>query len=311
MGILKVHTQRVPLAPEVDLEVIARGSPGMTGADLENLVNEAALFAARKTKERVDLGDFEAAKDKLLMGPERKSMVMSEKEKRNTAVHEAGHALEGKLLPGCDPLHKVTIIPRGAALGLTQYLPEEDKYSYYRSSALDRICMMLGGRIAEEVCFNEMSSGASNDIERATELARAMVCRWGMSDKLGPLAFGESEGEVFLGRDFGSRPNYSEDTARQIDAEVRRIITDSYDRAKGLLVQNRAVLDRISDALFEYETLDAEDVNVLIQGGTINRDRPAPRVVAPPQPLEKKEKRKILDALDGLGGPKLPEPGNV
>jgi len=311
MGILKVHTQRVPLAPEVDLEVIARGSPGMTGADLENLVNEAALFAARKTKERVDLGDFEAAKDKLLMGPERKSMVMSEKEKRNTAVHEAGHALVGKLLPGCDPLHKVTIIPRGAALGLTQYLPEEDKYSYYRSSALDRICMMLGGRIAEEVCFNEMSSGASNDIERATELARAMVCRWGMSDKLGPLAFGESEGEVFLGRDFGSRPNYSEDTARQIDAEVRRIITDSYDRAKGLLVQNRAVLDRISDALFEYETLDAEDVNVLIQGGTINRDRPAPRVVAPPQPLEKKEKRKILDALDGLGGPKLPEPGNV
>jgi len=311
MGILKVHTQRVPLAPEVDLEVIARGSPGMTGADLENLVNEAALFAARKTKERVDLGDFEAAKDKLLMGPERKSMVMSEKEKRNTAVHEAGHALVGKLLPGCDPLHKVTIIPRGAALGLTHYLPEEDKYSYYRSSALDRICMMLGGRIAEEVCFNEMSSGASNDIERATELARAMVCRWGMSDKLGPLAFGESEGEVFLGRDFGSRPNYSEDTARQIDAEVRRIITDSYDRAKGLLVQNRAVLDRISDALFEYETLDAEDVNVLIQGGTINRDRPAPRVVAPPQPLEKKEKRKILDALDGLGGPKLPEPGNV
>ena len=311
MGILKVHTQRVPLAPEVDLEVIARGSPGMTGADLENLVNEAALFAARKTKERVDLGDFEAAKDKLLMGPERKSMVMSEKEKRNTAVHEAGHALVGKLLPGCDPLHKVTIIPRGSALGLTQYLPEEDKYSYYRSSALDRICMMLGGRIAEEIAFNEMSSGASNDIERATELARAMVCRWGMSDKLGPLAFGESEGEVFLGRDFGSRPNYSEDTARQIDAEVRRIITESYDRAKSLLVDNRGVLDRIAEALFEYETLDAEDVNVLIAGGTINRDRPAPRVVAPPQPLEKKEKRKILDALDGLGGPKVPEPGNV
>jgi len=311
MGILKVHTQRVPLAPEVDLEVIARGSPGMTGADLENLVNEAALFAARKTKERVDLGDFEAAKDKLLMGPERKSMVMSEKEKRNTAVHEAGHALVGKLLPGCDPLHKVTIIPRGSALGLTQYLPEEDKYSYYRSSALDRICMMLGGRIAEEIAFNEMSSGASNDIERATELARAMVCRWGMSDKLGPLAFGESEGEVFLGRDFGSRPNYSEDTARQIDAEVRRIITESYDRAKSLLVDNRGVLDRIAEALFEYETLDAEDVNVLIAGGTINRDRPAPRVVAPPQPLEKKEKRKILDALDGLGGPKLPEPGKI
>ncbi|MEN9798547.1 MAG: ATP-dependent metalloprotease [Pseudomonadota bacterium] len=311
LGILKVHTQRVPLSPEVELELIARGSPGMTGADLENLVNEAALFAARKSKERVDIQDFEAAKDKLLMGPERKSMVMSDKEKRNTAVHEAGHALVGKLLPGCDPLHKVTIIPRGAALGLTQYLPEEDKYSYYRSSALDRICMMLGGRIAEEICFNEMSSGASNDIERATELARAMVCRWGMSDKLGPLAFGESEGEVFLGRDFGSRPNYSEDTARQIDAEVRRIITESYDRARGLLVQNRPVLDRISDALFEFETLDAEDVDLLIQGGTITRDRPTPRVVAPPPQTEKKEKRKILDALEGLGGPKLPEPGKV
>ncbi len=311
LGILKVHTQRVPLSPEVDLELIARGSPGMTGADLENLVNEAALFAARKSKERVEIQDFEAAKDKLLMGPERKSMVMSEKEKRNTAVHEAGHALVGKLLPGCDPLHKVTIIPRGAALGLTQYLPEEDKYSYYRSSALDRISMMLGGRIAEEICFNEMSSGASNDIERATELARAMVCRWGMSDKLGPLAFGESEGEVFLGRDLGSRPNYSEDTARQIDSEVRRIITESYARARGLLVDNRQVLDRISDALFEFETLDAEDVNLLIQGGTITRDRPAPRVVAPPPQTEKKEKRKILDALEGLGGPKLPEPGKV
>jgi cell division protease FtsH len=237
-------------------------------------------------------------------------MVMSEKEKRNTAWHEAGHALVGKLLPGTDPLHKVTIIPRGGALGLTQYLPEEDKYSYYRKSALDRIAMMLGGRLAEEIAFNEMSSGASNDIERATELARAMVCRWGMSDKLGPMSFGESEGEVFLGRDFGSRPNYSEDTARQIDAEVRKIIVEQYEKAKNLLTENKAVLEKIAEALFEYETLDAEDVNVLMQGGVLTRERPAPRVTAPPK-LEKKEKRKILDALEGLGGTKLPEPNKA
>ena len=287
------------LAAEVDLEVIGRGTPGMTGADLENLVNEAALFAARQSKERVDMTDFEAAKDKVLMGPERKSMIMSEKEKRITAVHEAGHALTARLLPGCDPLHKVTIIPRGQALGLTMALPIEDKHNHYRKAALDQIAMAMGGRIAEELVFDEMSSGAASDIEHATNLARAMVCRWGMSQKLGPLAFGNRDGEVFLGRDLATRPDYSEDTARQIDLEVREIVMSCYDRGKKLLVQNMETLKRIGDALLEYETLDAEDVNVLLAGGSLTRARPPPRITAPPK-LEKKEKRKILDALEGL-----------
>jgi cell division protease FtsH len=299
LGILDVHTKRTPLAPEVDLDILARGTPGMTGADLENLVNEAALFAARQNKERLDLSDFEAAKDKILMGPERKSMIMSEKEKRNTAVHEAGHALVGKLLPGCDPVHKVTIIPRGQALGLTWSLPAEDQFNRYKKQLLDQICMLLGGRIAEELMYDELSAGASNDIERATQMARAMVCRWGMSEKMGPLAFGQQEGEVFLGRDFGSRPDYSESTAREIDAEVRKIVMDCYDRAKALLVANKDVLIRIADALTEYETLEAEELNVLMQNGTIGRAKPEPRVNAS-KPKEA-GKRKILDALEGLG----------
>nr|WP_211193759.1 ATP-dependent zinc metalloprotease FtsH [Pyxidicoccus fallax] len=300
LGVLKVHTRRVPLAPEVDLDVIARGTPGMTGADLENLVNESALMAARQNKERVDLSDFEAAKDKVFMGPERRSMIMTEKEKRNTAVHEAGHALLAKLLPGCDPLHKVTIIPRGQALGVTWSLPTEDKVNGYKKQMLDQISMAMGGRIAEELMFNEMSSGAANDIERATETARAMVCRWGMSEKMGPLAFGKSDGEVFLGRDFNSSKDYSEDTARQIDAEVRGIVVGCYEKGKQLLTENLEALKRVSDALVEYETLDAEDVNILLQGGQLTRERPAPRINAPPKATEKKDKRKILDALEGL-----------
>jgi len=298
LGVLGVHTKRTPLSPEVDLEQIARGTPGMTGADLENLVNEAALFAARQNKERVDLSDFEAAKDKVLMGPERRSMIMTEVEKKNTAVHESGHALVGKLLPGCDPVHKVTIIPRGQALGLTWSLPVEDSHNVYKKKLLDDICMMLGGRIAEELVYQEMSAGASNDIERATNIARAMVTRWGMSEKLGPLAFGQAQGEVFLGREMGSRQDYSEDTARQIDDEVRSIVTGCYDRAHALLTENLETLRRMADALMEYETLDAEDVNVIVQGGTLTRERPPPRVIPPK--LEKKEKRKILDALEGL-----------
>ncbi|WP_224360914.1 ATP-dependent zinc metalloprotease FtsH [Hyalangium versicolor] len=300
LGVLKVHTRRVPLAPEVDLEVIARGTPGMTGADLENLVNESALMAARQNKERVDLSDFEAAKDKVFMGPERKSMIMTEKEKRNTAVHEAGHALLAKLLPGCDPLHKVTIIPRGQALGVTWSLPTEDKVNGYKKQILDQITMAMGGRLAEEIMFSEMSSGAANDIERATETARAMVCRWGMSEKLGPLAFGKNEGEVFLGRDFSATKDYSEDTARQIDSEVRGIVMGCYDNGKRLLIENKESLQRISDALVEYETLDAEDVNILLQGGTLTRERPPPRVITPPKSTEKKDKRKILDALEAI-----------
>jgi cell division protease FtsH len=301
LGVLKVHTRRTPLDANVDLEVIARGTPGMTGADLENLVNEAALFAARQNKERVDLSDFEAAKDKVFMGPERKSMIMTEKEKRNTAVHEAGHALLAKLLPNCDPLHKVSIIPRGQALGVTWSLPTEDKVNGYKKAIVDQITMAMGGRLAEELIFNEVSSGASNDIERATETARAMVCRWGMSDKLGPLSFGKSEGEVFLGRDWAATKDYSEETARQIDAEVRNIVMGSYERGKQLLMENMDALKRVADALVEYETLDAEDVNILLQGGTLTRERPPPRVMAPPaKPTEKKDKRKILDALEGL-----------
>lgn len=300
LGVLKVHTRRVPLAPEVELEVIARGTPGMTGADLENLVNESALMAARQNKERVDLADFEQAKDKVFMGPERRSMIMTDKEKRNTAVHEAGHALLAKLLPGCDPLHKVTIIPRGQALGVTWSLPTEDKVNGYRKQILDQITMAMGGRIAEELMFNEMSSGAANDIERATETARAMVCRWGMSEKMGPLAFGKSDGEVFLGRDFNASKDYSEDTARQIDAEVRSIVVGCYNLGKQLLTDKLDVLQRVSDALVEYETLDAEDVNIILQGGQLTRERPAPRISSTPKPTEKKDKRKILDALEGL-----------
>jgi cell division protease FtsH len=299
VGVLGVHTKRTPLAPEVDLETLARGTPGMTGADLENLVNEAALFAARQNKERVDMSDFEAAKDKVLMGPERKSTIMSEQEKKNTAIHEAGHTLVAKLLPGCDPVHKVSIIPRGQALGVTQTLPSEDKLNAYKKSMMDKIAMLMGGRVAEELVFDELSAGASNDIERATEIARAMVCRWGMSEKLGPLAFGQSGGEVFLGRDMASRPDYSEDTARQIDTEVRTIVMDGYTRAKKLLNENIDTLKRIGDALVEYETIDAEDVNTIMNGGQLTRERPAPKVLAPPK-LEKKEKRKILDALEGL-----------
>jgi len=229
-------------------------------------------------------------------------MIMTEDEKRNTAVHEAGHALVGRLLPGCDPVHKVTIIPRGQALGVTQFLPKEDKLSYYKKKLMDQLCMSLGGRIAEELVFGEMSSGAANDIENATALARAMVCRWGMSEKLGPLAFGKGDGEVFLGRDLAARPDYSEDTARQIDAEVRGIMLGAYERSKKTLVDNMAALKRISDGLMEYETLDAAELETLIQGGTITREKPAPRVTAPPKTEEKKNRR-ILDALDGLPDP--------
>jgi cell division protease FtsH len=302
LGILKVHTRRVPLADEVDLEVIARGSPGMTGADLENLVNEAALYAARSNKERVTKVDFDQARDKVIMGPERRSMIMSEEEKRNTAVHEAGHALVGKLLPGCDPVHKVTIIPRGQALGLTWSLPVEDQLNRYKKELMDDLCMMLGGRIAEELVFGELSAGASNDIERVTGLARAMVTRWGMSEKLGPLAFGSRDGEVFLGRDLGNRPDYSEETARQIDAEVRGIVMGSYERAKKLVAENLEVLKRISEALMEYETIDGADLDMLIAGNPLTREKPAPRVTAAPPKDEKKKDKRILDALDGLPG---------
>jgi len=313
-GILRVHTKRTPLAPDVDLHTVARGTPGFSGADLENLVNEAALIAARQNKDRLEPGDFEFAKDKVLMGSERKSMIMSDKERRNTAVHEAGHAIVAKLMPGCDPVHKVTVIPRGQALGVTQTLPVEDKLSYYRKNALDDLAMSMGGRIAEELVFSEISSGARSDIEHATALARAMVCEWGMSPKLGPIAYGRVDGEVFLGRQLADHTkDYSEATAIEIDHEVRRIITEAYERAKKILVEKRDALERLADALVELETLDGDDVALILEGGRIARTKPVP-VLPAPAPVKaqprKEEKKNILDALESLG--KLPpEPGKA
>ncbi len=309
LGILKVHTRRVPLHDDVDLELIARATPGMTGADLENLVNESALFAARNNRDRVGKLDFDLARDKVMMGPERKSMVMTEDEKRNTAVHEAGHALVGKMCPGSDPVHKVSIIPRGGALGVTAFIPKEDQLNLYKKKLMDRLCIALGGRIAEEVVFGEISSGAANDIEQVTHIARAMVTRFGMSDKLGPLQYGSREGEVFLGRDFATRPDYSEETARHIDTEVRGIVMGSYERTKRIIMENLDALKRVADALVEYETIDGADLDVLIAGGQLTRERPPPRVVAAPPKEEKKKDRRILDALEGLPG-KM-EPGKA
>src|SRR5512140_347299 len=302
-GILKVHARKLPLSEDVDLESIARGTPGFSGADLENLVNEAALIAARNNKERLDNRDFEFAKDKVMMGAERRSMITSEKDKAITAWHEAGHALVAMLVPECDPVHKVTIIPRGPALGLTQMLPKEDRLNWNKNAVLDRIAMAMGGRIAEELQFNEITSGAKSDIEHATKFARSMVCEWGMSDKLGPLAFGEEEGEVFLGRECASgQRNFSEATAIDIDSEVRHIVTTQYARAKQLLMEQKPALERIALALLEWETLDGSEVTVLMQGGTLNKSKPVSLPQKPPEVKrpEVKEKSKILDALGGL-----------
>ncbi|HEX4385337.1 MAG TPA: cell division protein FtsH, partial [Myxococcales bacterium] len=304
-GILKVHTKKTPLGANVDLDVIARGTPGFSGADLENLVNEAALLAARQNKDKIDLAAFEFAKDKVMMGSERRSMIISDKDKKITAWHEAGHALVAMLTPECDPVHKVTIIPRGPALGLTQMLPKEDRLNWNKKAILDRIAMAMGGRIAEELQFDEITSGAKSDIDHATKFARSMVQEWGMSDKLGPLAFGEEEGEVFLGREFASRQrNYSEATAIDIDNEVRLIVTTQYQRAKQILTENKPALDRIAEALLEWETLDGNEIGVLMRGETLVKVKPVP-VQARPEVKrpEIKEKSKILDALGGLTAP--------
>jgi cell division protease FtsH len=264
-GILAVHTRKVPLAPDVDISVLARGTPGFAGADLENLVNEAALQAARNNKEKVDMLDFELAKDKVMMGSERRSMIISEEEKRNTAYHEAGHTLVAKLIPGTDPVHKVTIIPRGMALGLTQQLPIDEKHTYPKEYLLNNLAILFGGRVAEELVLNHMTTGAGNDIERATELARRMVCEWGMSEKLGPMTFGKKEEQIFLGRDFTQQQDYSESTAVEIDAEVRRIIQASYQRAKELLHTNLHLLHKVAERLLEKESLDGSEIDALMQ----------------------------------------------
>jgi cell division protease FtsH len=270
-GILRVHTRRVPISDDVDIELLARQTPGFAGADLENLVNEAALLAARQNRESVGMTELEVAKDKVMMGPERRSMIVSVEERRSTAYHEAGHALVAKLLPGADPVHKVTIVPRGMALGLTQQVPVDDRYSVTREWVLARLAILFGGRAAEELILSQLSTGAGDDIERATELARKMVCEWGMSDKLGPMTFGKKEEEIFLGRDFTQRVDYSESTAVQIDAEVRRIILEAYERAKMLLRRNLTVLHRMAEALLERESLDGADIDEIVrQVGTEN-----------------------------------------
>jgi len=262
--ILKVHSRRIPLAPNVDLMVLARGTSGFSGADLANLVNEAALLAARQDKKLVEMIDFENAKDKVLMGVERRSIIIPEAEKRTTAYHEGGHALVAYLLPGADPLHKVTIIPRGRALGLTMQLPTDDRYSYSKDFLVNQITILLGGRAAEEIVFQQQTTGAGNDLEKATEMARKMVCEWGMSDKMGPLTFGKGEEHIFLGREVSRPKDYSEETAVLIDSEIKRIVMDSASRAKDLLDSNLEKLHVLARALLERETLDGEEINRIL-----------------------------------------------
>jgi cell division protease FtsH len=262
--ILRVHSRRVPLAPDVELKVLARGTPGFSGADLANLVNEAALLGARQDKKLVEMIDFENAKDKVLMGVERRSMIISEEEKKTIAYHEAGHALVADLLPGADPLHKVTIIPRGRALGLTQQLPTDDKYNYSKEYLIDRITILLGGRAAEELVLQQRTTGAGDDLEKATEMARKMVCEWGMSDRMGPLTFGKSEEHIFLGREMSRAKDYSEDTAILIDSEIKRIVTEGAARARQMIEANLEKLHTLAKALLERESLDGEQIRRLL-----------------------------------------------
>ena len=284
-GILQVHTKKTPLAEDVNLSVIARGTPGFCGADLANLVNEAALLAAREEYEKLTMRHFEHAKDKVLMGAERKSLIISPQEKKLTAYHEAGHTLVAKLLPGTDPIHKVTIIPRGMALGLTQQLPIDEKHTYKKDYLNNQIAILLGGRVAEELIFNDVTTGAGNDIERASDLARKMVCSWGMSDKLGPITYGKKEEQIFLGREIAQHRDFSEATAVEIDAEVRRIVEESHTTVKQLLGDNIETLKRLAENLLERESLDTDEINALVSGKELD-PKPAP---------------------DGNGGPKAPE----
>jgi cell division protease FtsH len=302
--ILRVHAKRTPLSPDVDLELIARGTPGFSGADLENLVNEAALLAARQDKDAIKMIDFELAKDKVYMGTERRSMVISDEEKRTTAVHEAGHTLISVLITHHDPVHKVTIIPRGPALGVTWYLPRDDRHNLSKEQAESSIAVALGGRIAEEIIFGQMTTGAGNDIEKATEIARKMVCEWGMSEKLGPLAYGKKEESIFLGRDYGQRTqDYSEQTAQEIDQEVRAIVQRQYVKVKDHLTRSRDNLQKLADLLIERETLDAEEIHAVLEG----REIPKRERVIIPTYAEKdkatKEKRRVASIF---GGPPKP-----
>src|SRR2546423_82520 len=285
--ILKVHMRKVPLAPDVKPDIIARGTPGFSGADLANLVNEAALFAARQNKRLVDMDDFERAKDKIIMGAERRSMVMPEEERRNTAYHESGHTIVARLLPKTDPVHKVTIIPRGRALGVTMQLPTEDRYSQDRERLLNMIAVLFGGRIAEELFMKQMTTGAANDFERATEIARRMVTHWGMSDELGPMVYGENEGEVFLGRSITTHKNVSEATMQKVDAEIRRIIDQQYRLARSLLESNRDKVEAMTKALLEFETIDADQIGDIMSGKPPRPPKPSgSQTTKPPAPGE-------------------------
>jgi cell division protease FtsH len=297
-GILAVHTRKIPLGEDVDISVIARGTPGFTGADLANLVNEAALNAARYNKKVVAMHDFEWAKDKVLMGSERKSAVMSDEEKRTTAYHEAGHTIVGLKVPNADPVHKVTIIPRGMALGLTQQLPEGDRYTHTREYIEGSIAILMGGRLAEEIFLGKITTGASNDIERATELSRRMVCEFGMSN-LGPLTFGKKEEQIFLGREIAQHQDYSEDTAIKIDQEVKRIVMEQYERARQIILDHKDALDRLAQALLANETLDSVQIRRVVAGLPLDDDSPAPKT-HPGKPADKEPVLKpILPPITG------------
>ena len=309
-GILKVHSARVPLTENVDLKTIAKGTPGFTGADLANLVNEAALLAARYDKKCVENDDFENAKDKVLMGVERRSMIISEKEKRTTAYHESGHALVALKLPGTDPLHKVTIIPRGRALGVTMQLPEDEKHTYPKNYLYNNLAIFMGGRVAEEICLGEMTTGAGNDIERATEMARKMVCEWGMSEKMGPLTYGSKEEPVFLGRDTGNNKNFSDETAKLIDQEVKALVMGGYKTAHKIITDHRDSLEKMALALLDRETLNLTEINEIIDGKSPPNDKsentPTPDSISA---KNDNSKAKLSDDSDGImGGGELPDP---
>ncbi len=309
-AILRVHTRKTPVSQDVDLDTISRGTPGFSGADLANLVNEAALNAARRSKNLIEMADFEFAKDKVLMGGERRSMVISLEERRNTAFHEAGHAFVARMMPGTDPIHKVTIIPRGRALGVTQQLPLDDRHTYDKSYLLSQIAVLMGGRAAEEIFLNHTTTGAGNDIQRATELARKMVCEWGMSDELGPLAFGQKEEQIFLGKEFARHRDYSEQTAISIDSEIHRMVSEHYEKARKIIEDNQERVRRIAEALLERETLDAIEIETLIEG------RELPELVQPPEPKQDTDRPIVEVPLDDgkviVGGrPVTPGPEKV
>lgn len=309
-AILGVHTRKTPLTKDVELETISRGTPGFSGADLANLVNEAALNAARRNAGQIAMQDFEFAKDKVLMGGERRSLVISFEERRNTAFHEAGHAFVARMIPGTDPIHKVTIIPRGRALGVTQQLPLDDRHTYSKDFLWSQIAVLMGGRAAEEVFLNHMTTGAGNDIERATELARKMVCEWGMSEVMGPLTFGQKEEQIFLGKEFGRHKDYSEQTAVSIDSEIIRIVKENYETAKKIIEEKRETVKRIAEALLERETLNAGEIEALIEG----RELPKLAETAPPVPPEK-EPVDLTPLDDGKvimgSASSAPDPGKV